>query len=343
MPSISSSAQAELNGVRKAAILLVLLGDSAASKICDHLPQESLRALAEEISSLGDIPEETANMVLREYEGMSGQKKSLAQGGPEYAQKVLIKTNESNGTKSAVHEIIETTRTSAEALEILRSAKPERLATALKEELPQTVALILLHLDGKAAGKAISLLSEELRAQAVGRLAQLKPFSPELVNKILIAFARKLHTETTETPRRELGGVKVVADLLNQTSSKVTSQILESIEKDNLDLATSIRNQMFTFEDFIQVADAGIRELLAQVDKKTLAIALKNASEELKAHIFKSMSSRAVEMLKEDTEALGQIRAKDILQSQTDIVAAARKLEVEGKLVLRSNAEDENA
>ena len=112
--------------------------------------------------------------------------------------------------------------------------------------------------------------------------------------------------ETTETPRRELGGVKVVADLLNQTSSKVTTQILESIEKENADLATSIRNQMFTFEDFIQVADAGIRELLAQVDKKTLAIALKNASEELKAHFFKSMSSRAVEMLKEDTEALGR-------------------------------------
>jgi flagellar motor switch protein FliG len=171
----------------------------------------------------------------------------------------------------------------------------------------------------------------------------MKPSSPELVSKILIAFARKLHTESTETTRRELGGVKVVADLLNQTSGKITAQILESIEKDNVDLATSIRNQMFTFEDFIQVADTGVRELLAQVDKKTLAIALKNASEELKAHIYKSMSSRAVEMLKEDTEALGQMRAKDITQAQTEIVAAARKLEVEGKLVLRNDVEEENA
>jgi flagellar motor switch protein FliG len=99
---------------------------------------------------------------------------------------------------------------------------------------------------------------------------------------------------------------------------------------------------MFTFEDFIKIPDAGIRELLSQVDKKALAIALKNASEELKAHLFKSMSSRAVEMLKEDSEALGQVRAKDITQAKTDIVAAARKLEAEGKLALRNEAEEEN-
>src|SRR5271167_1191048 len=172
---MNSSAQTELNGVRKAAILLVLLGDSAASRICDHLPQDSLRALAEEISSLGDIPEETAQMVLREHEQMSGKKKSMAQGGPEYAEKVLLKAGESSGTKSAVHEIIASTRTSAEALEVLRTAKPEHLATALKEELPQTVALVLLHLDGRAAGTALALLPEQLRAQAVSRLAQMKP------------------------------------------------------------------------------------------------------------------------------------------------------------------------
>ena len=340
---MNSSAQTELNGVRKAAILLVLLGDSAASKICDHLPQDSLRALAEEISSLGDIPEETAQKVLREYEQMSGQKKSMAQGGPEYAEKVFLKAGESGGAKSAVHEIIASTKTSGEALEVLRTAKPEHLATVLKEELPQTVALVLLHLEGRAAGTALALLPEQLRAQAVSRLAQMKPSSADLVSKILIACARKLHVDTVETPRRELGGVRAVAELLNQTSSKITTQILESIEKDNVDLATTIRNQMFTFEDFLKVADAGIRELLAQVDKKALAIAMKNASEALKAHIFKSMSSRAVEMLKEDTEALGQIRAKDITQAQTEIVAVARKLEGEGKIVLRNDVEEENA
>jgi flagellar motor switch protein FliG len=202
---MTTSAQPELNGVRKAAILLVLLGDSAASKICDHLPQDALRALAEEVSSLGDIPDATANQVLREYEQMSGQKKSTMQGGPEYAEKVFIRANDGVGTKSAVHEIIESTKTSAQALEILRTTPAQRLANALKDELPQTVALILLHLEGRTAGTALALLPDGLRAEAVRRLAQMKPSSPDLVNKILIAFARTLQMETAETNRKELG------------------------------------------------------------------------------------------------------------------------------------------
>jgi flagellar motor switch protein FliG len=340
---MTAPAQTELSGIRKAAILLVLLGDSVASSICDHLPQESLKALAEEIASIGEIPEETANLVLKEYEKMSGPKKAVVQGGPEYAEKVFLKANETSPSKSAVKEIIVTTKAAAEAIETLRTTPPDRLATALKEELPQTIALILLHIDGKAAGTALSLLPEESRAQAVRRLAQMKASSPELVTKILTAFARKLRTETAEPVRREVGGVKHVADLLNQTPGKVTTQILDSIEKENLDLATSIRNQMFTFEDFIKIPDEGVRELLAQVDKKSLATALKTASDELKAHFFKSMSSRAVDMLKEDTEALGNLRAKDIAQAESEIVAVARKLESEGKLVLRNNEEEDNA
>ncbi len=341
---MSPPAQVELSGIRKAAILLVLLGDSVASTICDHLPPDSLKALAEEISSLGEIPDETASLVLKEYERMSGPKKAIVQGGPEYAEKVLTKAGAPTGTKSAVQDIIALTKTSAQALEVLRTAPPARLAETLKEELPQTIALILVHIDGRTAAAALSSLPEESRAQAVQRLAQMKPSSPELVNKILTAFARKLRTDTAAEPvRREVGGVKVVADLLNQTPGKVTTQILSSIEKDNMDLATSIRNQMFTFEDFIKIPDAGVRDLLALVDKKTLATALKTASEPLQAHFFKSMSSRAVEMLKEDTEVLGNLRAKDIAQAEAEIVAVARKLEADGKLVLGNNEEEENA
>jgi flagellar motor switch protein FliG len=173
----------------------------------------------------------------------------------------------------------------------------------------------------------------------------MKPSSPEIVSKILTAFARKLRSDAAvaEPVRREVGGVKVVADLLNQTPGKVTTQILSSIEKENGELANSIRNQMFTFEDFIKIPDAGIRELLSQVDKKTLATALKTASEPLQAHFFKSMSSRAVEMLKEDTEVLGNLRAKDIAAAESEIIGVARRLETEGKLALRNNEEEENA
>src|ERR1700733_507980 len=129
---MNSTTPTELSGIRKAAILLVLLGDSVASTICDHLPQESLRALAEEISSLGDIPDDTANLVLKEYESMSGPKKPVIQGGPEYAEKVLMKASATGGNGAAVHEIIASSKTSAQALEVLRTSTPERLANALK-------------------------------------------------------------------------------------------------------------------------------------------------------------------------------------------------------------------
>lgn len=341
---MTAPAQSELTGIRKAAILLVLLGDSVASAICDHLPPDSLKALAEEISSLGEIPAETASIVLKEYQSMSGPKKAVVQGGPEYAEKVLLRAGATSGPNSGVQEIIALSKTSAQALEVLRVAPPDKLAEALKEELPQTIAIILVHIDGRAAAAALAILPEELRAQAVRRLAQMKASSPEIVSKILTAFARKLRTETGVEPvRREVGGVKVVADLLNRTPGTVTTQILSSIEKENGELANSIRNQMFTFEDFIRIPDAGIRELLSQVDKKTLATAMKTASDQIQAHFFKSMSSRAVEMLKEDTEVLGNLRAKDIAQAESEIIAIARRLETEGKLALRNNDEEENA
>jgi flagellar motor switch protein FliG len=129
--------------------------------------------------------------------------------------------------------------------------------------------------------------------------------------------------------------VKAVADLLNQIDQESTTAILEVIDQDDPQLATSIRNLMFTFEDFLEVQDAGLRELLGQVDKKTLATSLKGASEDLKNHFYKCMSTRAVEMLKEDMDALGPLRSRDVHAAQQEIVATARRLEGEGKMVLK--------
>jgi flagellar motor switch protein FliG len=171
-------------------------------------------------------------------------------------------------------------------------------------------------------------------------LAQTQNFSPEIVNKICAMLQRKLQT-VGEPDRRTYGGLRAVAELLNKLDGKVTAGILEGIEKDNGELATSIRDQMFTFEDLTEVLDAGLRELLSHVDKKVLATALSGASDKLKERIYGCMSSRAVEMLKEDAEAMGTLRSKDIKQAQTEMIAAARKLESEGKMTLRNTEEEE--
>jgi flagellar motor switch protein FliG len=183
-------------------------------------------------------------------------------------------------------------------------------------------------------------LPEELRAEAVKRLAQLRQFSPEMAQRVSLVLHKRLEA-SGEQIRRAYAGLRGVADLMNRLEVTTAKGILEGIEKDDPKLALSIRNLMFTFEDLLTIPEAGIRELLGQMDKKTLATALRGASPDLKNYIFKSMSSRAVEMLKEDMEVLGPVKSKEINKAQLEAVAVARKLEAEGKLTLTQEGEDE--
>jgi flagellar motor switch protein FliG len=161
-----------------------------------------------------------------------------------------------------------------------------------------------------------------------------------MAQRISVVLNKKLES-LGQHRQRGYAGVKAVAELLNRFDPQESKSILEKIEADDPSLAVSIRNLMYTFEDLVTAPDVAIRELLAQVDKKTLAMALKNASDELKEHIFRCMSSRAVEMMKEDMDVLGPVRSREVGHSQQEIVSMARKLEQEGKFLLKPEQDDE--
>jgi|ERR1700722_627619 len=328
-----------LSGQRKAAILLVLLGDEAAAGVYKMLPPNELRQITQEIAELEYISPEVAAKVLQEYHDLSMTQEYLSQGGQEFASKLLIKAFGEAGARSLLEEVTKAQELSSQNLDTLQRTDPQQLAKFIQGEHPQTIALIVAHLNVRTARVVLMLLPEKIRAQAVRRLAQLQQFSPEMVKKISMVLHRRL-TGMGQQSRRSFGGVKAVADLLNNIDQEATKSILASIEQDNEPLATSIRNLMFTFEDFLDVQDAGLRELLGQLDKKSLAVALKGASEDLKNHFFKGMSSRAVEMLKEDMEAMGPIRSRDVQAAQHEAVTVARKLEAEGKIALKSEQEE---
>jgi flagellar motor switch protein FliG len=328
-----------LSGQRKAAILLVLLGDEAAAGVYKMLPPNELRQITQEIAELEYISPEVAAKVLQEYHDLSMTQEYLSQGGQEFASKLLIKAFGEAGARSLLEEVTKAQELSSQNLDTLQRTDPQQLAKFIQGEHPQTIALIVAHLNVRTARVVLMLLPEKIRAQAVKRLAQLQQFSPEMVKKISMVLHRRL-TGMGQQSRRSFGGVKAVADLLNNIDQEATKSILASIEQDNEPLATSIRNLMFTFEDFLDVQDAGLRELLGQLDKKSLAVALKGASDDLKNHFFKGMSSRAVEMLKEDMEALGPIRSRDVQAAQQEAVTVARKLEAEGKIALKSEQEE---
>jgi len=327
------------SGLRKAAILLVLLGEEAAASLYKHLSEEDLRSLTQEIAELGYVSPEIASQVLQEYHRLTMTQEYLSQGGPDYATKVLVKAFGEMGAKSLLDQVIQAQEAGARNLDTLQKADPQQLAKFIQGEHPQTIALVLAHLSAKTASMVLNLLPATARAQAIKRLAQMQQFSPEVVQRISVVLHKKLEA-IGEQSRRSYGGVEAVAEMMNRLDPQVTKGILESIEGDDAQLAVAIRNSMFTFEDLLEVPEVGVRELLAQVDKKTLALSLKGATDDLKSHLFKSMSSRSVEMLKEDIEALGPTRSKDVMHAQQEVVALARKLEAEGKMVLKSEGEE---
>ena len=329
-----------LSGIRKAAILLVAVGEEAAKEILRSLPESDVQRLTEELSELRGIEPELSSEVLEEFWQLLETQHFMVHGGFDYASRLLV---EAFGRERA-EDLILMVRRSQEAaqgnLAKLQRTDPQQLGKLLDSEHPQTIALVLAHLDPKRASQVLGNLSEDRRVISVERLAGMRQFSPEMAQKVAQILHRRLEN-VGDTARRSYSGIKAVADLLNRLNAEESKSILEKIEESQPELALSIRNLMFTFDDLVTVPPATIREIVSGVDKRQLAMALRGANEELRAQIFKAMSSRAVEMLKEDMEVLGPVRSREVAQAQQEILNLARKLEGEGKVVLKLETGDE--
>ena len=333
------SHEGAVTGPQKAAILLILLGEDVATAVYRNLSEDEVQVLTQQIASLQNVPPALASQVLREYHRLTMTQEYLAEGGADIARKLLTKAFGDETARELLQQVMIAGQDVTHNFDALQKADPQQLVKFVQGEHPQTIAMILAHLGGKAASSLLLLLPEKLRGQTVKRLADMQQFSPEMAHKISLVLHRKVKTLGDQS-RRSYGGVKTAAELLNRLEPAVSKSILETVESEDARLALSIRNNMFTFADLLGVPETGIRELLGAVDKKSLATALKGAAEDLKSHIFKTMSSRAVEMLKEDMEVLGPVRAQMVNAAQQEIVTAARALEAQGKLVLNNEEQE---
>jgi len=329
-----------LSGTRKAAILMAIMGEEAASAVFKHLPDKDVQVVTKELADIQGVAPEVAHEILEEYGKLALTQDYLTQGGIDFATRTLVKAFGDENAQYLLKQVVRLQQLRAGQLDSLQQADPQQLAKFLEGEHPQTIALILAHLDGKQASTLLMKLPEAARAESVKRLAQLRQFSPEMAEKVSVVLNRRLQS-LGEQSRKTYAGFKSVADVMNRLEGGLAKSILEAIEQEDAKLAINIRNLMFTFEDLVGVSDVHVREWLSSMDKKTLAVALKGASSELKDHIFRAMSSRAVDMLKEDMEALGPVRAKEVAQAQQEAVTLLRKLEAEGKVILKSDGDDE--
>ncbi|MGH9448935.1 MAG: flagellar motor switch protein FliG [Terriglobia bacterium] len=330
----------KLTGARKAAVLLIALGDKAAGDVMRCLSPADVQRITAEIAAVQFVSQEVSERVLEEFNRLVATQEYLASGGAEYAERLLESAFGPSEAKRLLNKALRSHVAKSLDLEDLSKSDPQQLVKLIQDEQPQTVALILAHLGAKVGSALLTLLPDTSRGPVVEKLARMGQLSGDTVQNVLTVVQNRFQSMGRQHDRLTYGGMNAVAGILNRVDATTSKAILESIEQNDPTLAVSIRDVLFTFEDLLTVPESSIRECLGPIDKKTLAVALKGASENLKAHVMKCMSSRAAEMLTEDMEALGPVRLREVQKAQTEIVNTLRTLEAEGKISLRNEEED---
>jgi flagellar motor switch protein FliG len=317
----------------------VALGEDISSQLLKFFREDEIERISKEMTAIDRIPAEVAEKVLEEFHQSTIKGQFVSTGGLEYTKKVLHKALGSDGARPMIDRLSRTAEPST-GFASLGSADPQQIYQFIQNEHPQTIALILAHVNPMHAAALLANFPESQRADIAMRIANLGEISPEVIKRISSILSQKISSLGTSS-RETAGGAKAVAELVNKMDRSTGKEILEKIEHENAELAVAIRSLMLVFDDIMLIDAAGIRELLQRADKKTLTLALKGTSEELQAHIFKNMSQRASEMMKEDMEALGPVRLRDVEKAQHEIVEIVHKLEEEGLVSLRGGSGDE--
>jgi flagellar motor switch protein FliG len=320
-----------LSGARKAAVFTLLLGEECSSAVFKHLHEDEIERIAREVAVLGSVPAPTGEEVLEEFHNMWQAAEFVAKGGVEYAQKLLVKSLGADMARRLLDRLVKSFESTI-VFTALEKADPQQLSKFILAEHPQTIALILAHLKPAQAAQLVGLLPDGVRVEVLTRMANLDEISPEVITRISSVIEQRLKSLGGST-HESYGGVRAVAELLNRLDRGVSQPVLEGIEGESPDLAVSIRNLMFVFEDLAGVDEPAIREIIQRADKKVLTVALKGTTEDIRNKFFQNMSKRAADLIREEMEVLGAIRLREVEKAQQEIVAIARKLEEEGLLV----------
>ena len=320
-------------GSRKAAMLLISLGDKASAKILSHMSEDEVQRVTKEVARVKSVSSVELEGVLEEFHNLMLATDYVVTGGLDYARKMLIAAfGEEAGLRLLDKLPKDLGRPSS--FRSLQKVDAKQLARILQSEHPQTIALILSHLDSSKSASLLTSLPEEMQSDVALRMAAIDQIAPEIIGKIAGVIEEKLKG-LGDFSRESHGGVRAVAEMFNRLDSAMSEQLLGGIEQRDPNTAGSIRHLMFVFEDFLAVDQNGIKEVLSRVDRKILTIALKGTSDALKNHFMSSMSQRGAEMLKEDMEAAGPVRIKDVEAAQKQIIAKVKELQAEGVVSLK--------
>jgi flagellar motor switch protein FliG len=328
------------SGKRKAAILCLALGDDVASAVFKYLEEEEVEDISKELATLSRITSEVADDIIEEFYQLMVARTFVVSGGVDYAKRLLVKTFGPEVAKRLLDKITRSLETSTVGFEVLQKVDPQQLSKLFQNEHPQTIALVLAHLDATTAATTVQYLPEAQRAEIVLRMANLKTISQDVVRRVAGVLDQKLKS-VGDYSRQAVGGIRSVAEICNRLDRNISRKLLEEIEGAQPELALEIRNRMLTFDDLLLLDDVGIREILQRVDKKVLTLALKGTMPELQNRFYGNMSQRAVEMMKEELDFMGQVKMKDVNNAQREIIDILRDLDEQGVISLSGGGENE--
>ena len=333
-----ASSDKEMDGVEKAATLLIALGPEKSAQIFKHLKEEEIEQLTLEIANTSSVSPQTKEMVLNEFYEICLAQQYIAEGGIGYAKELLEKALGEEKAKSVIGKL--TASLQVRPFEFIRKTDPSQLLNFIQDEHPQTIALILSYLPPSQSSLVISSLPPEKQADVAKRIAQMDRTSPDVIKQVEKVLERKLSSLVNQD-YTIVGGVDAIVSILNSVDRGTEKHIMETLEVEEPELADEIRKKMFVFEDILSLDDRAIQRVLRDVDNSDLALALKGATEEVQNIILNNLSSRLAVMIKEDMEFMGPVRMKDVEEAQQKIVNIIRKLEDSAEIVIARGGRDE--
>lgn len=327
----SARAIEDLSSREKAAIILIAMGKESSAQIMRYLSEAEIETITTEIVKVENVSSKTELQVLSEFHSMLRASEYISAGGYDYAKDVLEASIGKSRADNMIKKIQETLNPSGFSL--LKDVDPIHLLEFIRNEHPQTIALILSQLSPAQACQVLSQLSEDVQTDVAMRIATMEKISPEVIHEIESVLDVHLR-EVISGSLSQSGGIKAVSAILNLVDRATEKSILSNMEMENPELASSIKNLMFVFEDLLILEDRAIQLILKEVDTKELAIALKAASDDLKNKIFKNVSERVAQMIQEEMEYAGPTRLSIVEESQQRIVEIVRRLEEEQQIVI---------
>lgn len=317
------------SGSQKAAILLLSFGEEISSEIFKNLNEFEIKRIGTAMSRLGRLEEEIVDDIIQEFYEIIQQNKQFFYGGSDYTKKIIGSAFKGGEAE----ELIDQLSLSSANLDSLELIDPRTLAGFIRNEHPQTIALILAHLEPTKMGETLKLLPEALHTEILLRVANLDAVAPELIDEIEDVLRQEVQAMGSISTDK-LGGVESIADMLNLIDKSTEEEMLDNLEERDPDLAEEIRQLMFVFDDLVKLDDNSIQELIKNVPNDKWKIALKTSSESVRELVFKNMSQRAADMLTEDMEAMSAVKLADVEAVQFEILQVTRKLEEEGKVII---------